>query len=232
MRRTVPVLTMALVVATGGVAFGGTLQAPADFETLQDAVDAARDGDHSVVATGRHHVTAEVRDEKRLRNQGAEGAILGFVGCTGVRISRLRLRYGQRGAIVTDSVGVSFEGCEVPEKSGEAAYAHGAPNVSFADGHIQRVGVGVATVDTTNRVKGPSNRIEVCSRNATLAKGDRCVISGNAARGCGNDGIGIRGDRNEASDCTELDRVEHGNLAGPNTDERIAFGTTDLDAPP
>jgi len=216
MRKTASILTWALVVATGGVAFGGTLHVPADFETLQEAVDAARSGDKIVVAAGRHYMTAEVRDKKRLRIEGEEGAILdgqgadvilGLAGCKNVRVSRLRLQHGQHGAIVTDSVGVSFKGCEVLEMSGEAVYVHRARKVSFADGHLQWVGVGVATEDTTNRVKVLRNRIEDCAQNAILVKGDRSVISGNAVRACGNDGIGVWGDRNKivGNDVSECD---------------------------
>ncbi|MHC4862018.1 MAG: right-handed parallel beta-helix repeat-containing protein [Planctomycetota bacterium] len=126
-------LVLALLLPAG-LAAGDTLRVPGDFETIQQAVDAAVDGDVVVVRKGTYPEKVTIRGKSGvvLKGKGkpvidAEGSgnPITIDGCTNVDVVGFVLdQAGIRGVIVTGSSVVTVSKCTVRNSAGDGVVVH------------------------------------------------------------------------------------------------------------
>lgn len=194
---------------------GRTIQVPKDFPTLQQAVDAARDGDRIVVGVGRLReqvvieskgITIEGSDPDRLcQVEASAGPALAVKAGATVALRHLSLRGGMAtpdvpgDAVVACGSRLTLEGCDV--QGGEGRMGIGAAAVTAHSMRSLRVtacqlrgGDGVPRKLTSAPMHG-GPALRACNSDAIvveesrLSGGDGSV--GERARPAGNGGAAI-----------------------------------------
>jgi hypothetical protein len=131
--------TLALI-ALAPLAAAETLRVPKDFDTIQEAVDAAQAGDTILIAKGQHAapVLIEGRSDLELRGAGhpvldasAVDTGLSITGSSGIRITGLDVAgAGLAGILVSDSTDVLVQRCRITGSGSEAPWPQAAIQVA------------------------------------------------------------------------------------------------------
>ncbi|HEX5010390.1 MAG TPA: right-handed parallel beta-helix repeat-containing protein [Planctomycetota bacterium] len=194
---------LAAVLAAGARA--DVLHVPAEFPTVQEAVDAAQPGDQIVLAAGSYHDPVEVQDAQdvTIRGQGqvilAGGSVaeagLQLLNCTDVSVEHLRVEDALgTGIFVGQSTGVALRHVTCRAAVGEAV------QVELADGML---------LDHV-LVEGPG------SGGILLSECSDSVVSHCKVKGVDFEGIGL----SDTIHCV----VDHCRVTGANPG--IALGLT------
>jgi len=99
------------ILATVGNAKGATINVPGDYSTIQDAIDAASDGDTIIVGNGTYNEQVII-NKNNLSIQSEYGAANTIINATGQGTSY--------GGVVFDADGCTFEGFTVMDYSNES----------------------------------------------------------------------------------------------------------------
>jgi len=185
-----PALAVLLLAAA---ARADSLHVPADFASIQAAVDAAQAGDEVVVAAGTYEETVALvdREDITLRGQGkvvlhggnSETAVVTLSLCTGVRVERLRFEQPAFAAVeVVTSTGTTLSRCCVDGSGGD-----GLSLVDCTLSVVERcevedpAGVGVEVVGCTDtlvfrcRVERPGE-VAIDIAGGDVSHVERCTL--------------------------------------------------------
>jgi parallel beta-helix repeat protein len=200
------VLTVAVVTSP---ALAGKVHVPAHYATIQEAVDAARDGDTIVIAGGVHTGRVLVKDRRRLRLVGepeteiqapGQPYVLAIAGSAGVRVHGIRMTGGDTGVIIEGSKSVRLDGCVVRDVDQNGITVETSKAVRVSACTVRDVGRhAIELQEGSTRCKLIGNDLFHCGQNGIRIHTDRHVVAGNEVSECGNDGIAIWGDRNKVS---------------------------------
>jgi hypothetical protein len=102
MRATCLVSVIAALAAAAPAAFGGTIHVPADYSTIQGAIDASVNGDLIVIAIGTYHENLDTKG-KAITLQGAGEEITTVDG--GQNGTCIKFVSGETNSTVIDSMG-------------------------------------------------------------------------------------------------------------------------------
>ena len=134
--KTASMLVGALFVALAATpARADTLKVPKQFDTIQQAVDAAVADDVVLVSkgtyapfsvTGKSGITIRGKGHPVIDGGGADAPIVVVDGCSDVELRGLTVSNGaDRGIEVTDSTGVTISKCRIEDVDGEGIYLAG-----------------------------------------------------------------------------------------------------------
>ena len=160
-------LAVAASLAVVGVATAATIVVPDDYATVQEAVDAANPEDTVYIRAGLYHehvtvdkaltIEGEHRDTTILCGQGS-GDVL-HLTASGVTVTMLTVRDGNRGVHCTGADGTQIIACTVRHHVEDAIKFEDSPNsliracdVIDAYGTLAYLGTGVHVLNSANSI--------------------------------------------------------------------------------
>ncbi|MEN8148803.1 MAG: right-handed parallel beta-helix repeat-containing protein [Planctomycetota bacterium] len=176
MRRLI--LTALCVVALGATAFGATLRVPKDYETIQDAVDAAENGDVIVVKKGTYHESVEIalREDVTLKAAGKvvidggntlDGLQIGLVENVTVTGFTILNAVGP-GVRIVGTDGVTVSKCRVEGSGGAGVVIESCRNLRIDRCRIEStVGQGVLVAEGTGNPASMNCAVTRCRMRET-----------------------------------------------------------------
>ncbi len=208
MRLLTIVLAVVGVAAAGGVASAGKLRVPADYATIQEAVDAAGSGDTIVIKSGTYAERVSIANASRLTLKGSGAPVIdagggGFAisvtGSSRVKLQGLVLQGALDGITVSDSEKVLIRDCTIENALRDGLAVDSSQAVKVQRTRIEGAGDdGMQFGEIATRCVVTRNRIGECGQNGIVVLGDQNKLTKNDIADCGEDGIRIWGDDNAA----------------------------------
>jgi len=152
MRRTSFLLlpTLLIVLVTAAPAVAKTRIVPRDFDTIQAAVDASKDGDQVVVRKGTYAENVVIRDltDFRIKAQNKPvidpdgvGTAITVINCEKIKIRNFRIEdTGEDGIVVIDSVDVQLKNVRIRDCAGTAIEIRGGRTFDILRARIDGCG--------------------------------------------------------------------------------------------
>ena len=185
---------LALVVSIAGSlpasAVAGTLAVPESFPTIQQAIDAASEGDRIEVGDGVY--TEALLIERR--------ALLDLVAVGSAAIDASGL---ETGILIRKSAGIRIKGFKISGALEDGIRVAGSSGVILVGNRIDGVGDDGIELDQTldgtptRRVRVDRNRLLRCGSHGIEVDADRVSLEDNRIRRSGSDGIEINGGRHQ-----------------------------------
>jgi len=146
-------LLLLSILACPTLAAADTLDVPADFATLQEAVDAALSGDRIRVAKGTYagfvlegksDITIEGKGKPVLDGAGAPGAIVTLSEAGGIELDGLIVRdSGERGVLIADCSDITLRRCTIEDVGSDGIRAWGTSGLLIEKCTVQDTGDGI-----------------------------------------------------------------------------------------
>ncbi len=175
-------------VAAGPASAAATYNVPADFATIQAAIDAAASGDVITVDAGTYNEAILINAKNlTITGAGAGSAIIAGTGAVTQYIVRIT------GGAVVDLSGFTIDGTGIDRQYG--IYADAGSDGDIHDNEVKNVSwpgaAGIAIrrqecyIDVTNNTVYGFGRIGIYTRDDVILNTDTGVISGNTVTGLG-----------------------------------------------
>jgi len=207
------ITALALSLAAAPFAHADKLNVPADFATIQAAVDAANPGDKIIVQAGKYDDVDVIGvDDLEIRGKGKViidaagfGNALNVTNCTEIRLKNLKMMNGVNGVLVSLSSDVVIDKCVVKDSSSVGVLFNNSSAAKLVDSKVRSAPFGVQTTDSIGCLID-SCSIEDTSTAITL-KGSLHTAKGNQIDGVAEHGIRVGTDMDPATGCLVLDNV-------------------------
>lgn len=197
--RTLPLL---LLVLAAPLAAQSVHMVPEEHATIQEAADAAADGDTILISAGVYAESVTVTSKNDLLIQGTgqvildppSGVGLTLDGCTGCSVERIRVGGGAPyGIHLIDCTGCVLSRCRVELSATDGIRLDG--------GHDDTIEKCLVTDAGNDGIALGAGSVDVV---------DHCLITGCKLVNPGDDGVAVNGSSNEIAKCTVLAPQEDG----------------------
>ena len=203
--RLTTALTVAIVLAFGGIAAAETIRVPQDANSIQAAVDRATAGDLIVIRAGTYdeNVVIDLKSNLDIKGKGkvvingdVNGAALAILDSNAVSISGLRVSNSRGGPAIriANAADIVITKCRVLRSSAEGIRTDACERIEISRCRIQDTGDDGIGLSVSNG-PGPTN-------NSLITK---CVFIN-----CGDDAVDLHGDDNIISRCKVVSTDEDG----------------------
>lgn len=195
MCRAISLLALVLLAGTSGVGNGAEIAVPAEYPTIQAAVDTANPGDRVVVSPGRYQEALIMRDRVFVSSasSGEEENERGEFGLK--RAEAVIIDGGGKSPAVVMAQDSILEGVTVT--------GAGEFDQTTFDKHFETRGENLRDEEGATGVEGGSNAIRIDECDATISY---CIVRDN-----GYGGIGVNGEGNQSK---IINCVVYRNLGG------------------